>query len=423
MIDHPSWRLKFGLVCLLVCLSITSYFQRTSMSIAGPGIAREFSLTETELGSVYSAFLLGYTLLMIPGGWLADRLGARNVLGLVAVATAAFTAGTALVGLGPLGGASAAFVLLVIFRCALGVSTAPLYPAAARMNSNRIPAGNRALVQGWIAAGAGIGGALSPFLFPLIIARRGWRFAFAATGAATLVVALSWFLVTRTEATVSGLTQERSRPKTSWKSLLSNRQLILITLSYLLTCYFEYIFFYWTYYYLGEIRHASASQSAIFTSILFLAWTILAPVGGRVSDALSTRHGWQARRLTPILGLVLSAAVTVLGIELTNLTASALMLALALGFAAATDASFWAAAIEVGGRQSGAAGGILNTGGNLGGLIAPVLTPWIAARYGWSGGLYFGCFIVLVGASLWLVISPTKTALDKSFECETLNHI
>jgi ACS family glucarate transporter-like MFS transporter len=359
---------------------------------------------------------------MIPGGWLADRLGARNVLGLVAVAMSAFTAATAIVGFGLLGGTPAAFVLLVIIRCALGVSTAPFYPAAARMNSNRIPVENRALVQGWIAAGAGIGGALSPFLFPLIIAGWGWRFAFLATGAATLVVALCWFLVTRTEAPVSGLTQAQSRPKAPWKSLLSNRQLILITFSYFLTCYFEYIFFYWTYYYLGEIRHASASQSATFTSILFLAWLVLAPVGGLVSDSLSTRRGLQGRRLAPILGLVLSAAATVLGIELTDTTASALMLA-GLGIAAATDASFWAAAIEVGGTQSGAAGGILNTGGNLGVLIAPVLTPWIAARYGWSAGLYFGSFIVLVGASLWLVISPTNAALDKSFELKKLDHI
>ena len=187
-------------------------------------------------------------------------------------------------------------------------------------------------MQGWIAAGAGIGGALSPFLFPLLIARWGWRFAFAATGAATLVVALSWFLVTQTDAQLSDATQARSRPKAAWRSLLSNRQLILITLSYLATCYFEYIFFYWTYYYLGEIRHASARQSATFTSIMFLAWMVLAPVGGRVSDALSRRWGGQrGRRLTPIVGLVLSAVVTVIAIALTNTTASALMLALALG--------------------------------------------------------------------------------------------
>jgi MFS family permease len=406
-------RSTFGLVCLLVGLSVTSYFQRTSMSIAGPGMSRELGFTETELGSIYSAFLLGYTLLMIPGGWLADRLGARRVLGLVAVATAAFTSATALAGFGPLGVGSAAFVSLLIIRCALGVSTSPLYPAAARMNASRIPAENRALVQGWIAAGAGIGGALSPFIFPLVIARWSWRLAFVATGAATLVVAVIWFLVTRGDAPLSGTAQPRSRPRVPWRSLLCNRQLILITLSYLATCYFEYIFFYWTYYYLGEIRHASASQSAAFTSILFLAWMVLAPVGGFISDALSTRQGGQqGRRLAPILGLVLSAVATVIAIQLTNTTAAALMLALALGLAAATDASFWAAAIEVGGSQSGAAGGILNTGGNLGGLIAPALTPWIAARYGWSESLYFGCFVVLVGAALWFVISPAKAALD-----------
>jgi len=116
-------RSKFGLVCLLVGLRVTSYFQRTSMSIAGPGMALELGFTETELGTIYSAFLLGYTLLMIPGGWLADRLGARRVLGLVAIATGAFTSATALAGFGPFRGSFAAFASLLIIRCALGVST------------------------------------------------------------------------------------------------------------------------------------------------------------------------------------------------------------------------------------------------------------------------------------------------------------
>src|SRR5262245_858877 len=189
------------------------------MSIAGPGMARELGFTETELGSIYSAFLLGYTLLMIPGGWLADRLGARLVLGLVAVATAVFTSATALAGVGPLGGGSAVFVSLLIIRCALGVSSSPLYPAAARMNSSRIPAKSRALTQGWIAAGAGIGGALSPFIFSFLIAGWNWRLAFVATGAATLVVAVIWFLVTQGDAPLSSATQPRSRPMVSWKSL------------------------------------------------------------------------------------------------------------------------------------------------------------------------------------------------------------
>jgi len=57
-----------GIAALMVAFSVMSYFDRTIMSIAGPAIIREFGLSETEMGTVYSAFILSYALLMIPGG-------------------------------------------------------------------------------------------------------------------------------------------------------------------------------------------------------------------------------------------------------------------------------------------------------------------------------------------------------------------
>ena len=59
-------RVRIGIVCLMFGLSVMSYFDRTIMSIAGPGIMKEFQLSETGMGTVYSAFTLGYALLMIP---------------------------------------------------------------------------------------------------------------------------------------------------------------------------------------------------------------------------------------------------------------------------------------------------------------------------------------------------------------------
>ena len=56
----------------------------------------------------------------------------------------------------------------------------------------------------------------------------------------------------------------------------------------------------------------------------------------------------------------------------------------------------------------GAACGILNTGGNLGGFLAPVLTPLIASRFGWAGGLYFACFLVTIGMLTWLMVDPDR---------------
>jgi len=68
------------IVSLMVVFSVLSYFDRTLMSIAAPSITRQYGISETEMGAVFSAFLLSYALLMIPGGRLADRYGPRAVL-------------------------------------------------------------------------------------------------------------------------------------------------------------------------------------------------------------------------------------------------------------------------------------------------------------------------------------------------------
>ncbi len=396
---------------LLVLLSLMSYFQRTSMSIAGPAIGKQFSLSETQMGAVYSAFVLGYALCMIPGGWLADRFGPSRVIAAVALSTAVFTALIATLVVPGLAGIAPVLSALIAVRFLLGCGTAPLYPASARMNANWMPVERRAWVQGWIAAGAGIGGALSPLLFTWVIAKLGWPSAFLATAVGTIIIALLWIARTRDHPPFSANRPPPAPERVDWKTLLANRHLMLVTLSYVGTGYFEYIFFYWVFYYLGEIRHVGASQSAIFTTALFAAWAIMAPLGGRISDALVKRSGQKVgRRLVPIVGLTASAAFVFVGINLSSASATGVMLALALGLAAATDGPYWAAAIEVGAPQSGAAGGMMNTGGNVGGFLAPILTPWLAARFGWSAGLYFGCAVVLAAAMMWFWIDTTSSS-------------
>ena len=66
------------------------------MSVAGPDIIHEFGLSETQMGAVYSAFLLGYALMMIPGGYLSDRLGPWRTLIGMGFGAAVFTGFTAL---------------------------------------------------------------------------------------------------------------------------------------------------------------------------------------------------------------------------------------------------------------------------------------------------------------------------------------
>ena len=83
------------------------------------------------------------------------------------------------------------------------------------------------------------------------------------------------------------------------------------------------------------------------------------------------------------------------------------LLALSFGLASSSDGSFWAATIDAGQENVGAACGILNTGSNIGGFVAPVLTPFIASFAGWSAALYFACFVATLGAAIWFFVDAT----------------
>src|SRR5580700_10000220 len=119
------------LVALMIALSAMSYFDRTIMSIAGPTIMKEFSISETAMGSVYSMFLLSYTIFMTPGGWLTDLFGPRAVLTVSVLGTALLTGLTALCGNPGLGAIFGIVPSFLVVRFLFGVMAAPLYPATA----------------------------------------------------------------------------------------------------------------------------------------------------------------------------------------------------------------------------------------------------------------------------------------------------
>ena len=146
---------KFNIVALMALFSVMSYFDRTIMSVAGPGIIHEFGLSETQMGAVYSAFLLGYALMMIPGGHLTDRLGPWRTLIAMGFGAALFTGLTALGARPGLGSLLGIVPALVLVRFLVGVCTAPLYPACGRMNANWFPSTRQGLVWGLVAGGAG----------------------------------------------------------------------------------------------------------------------------------------------------------------------------------------------------------------------------------------------------------------------------
>ena len=77
--------------------------------------------------------------------------------------------------------------------------------------------------------------------------------------------------------------------------------------------------------------------------------------------------------------------------------AAVVCLSLAFGLASFCEGPFWATVTAMAGERVGGASSILNCGAQVGGFLAPILTPMIASAAGWKWGLYTGCFVALSG--------------------------
>jgi ACS family glucarate transporter-like MFS transporter len=399
------------LVGLMFAFSVMSYFDRTIMSIAGPRIMTEFGIAPTQMGGIYSAFILGYFLFMIPGGHLADRLGPRVTLGLMGSAAALFTGLTALSGKPGLGAYIGVIPAFIAIRFCMGVGTAPLYPACGRMGMHWIPGIHQARVQAFIIAGSSLGSAVSPIVFSWLMTRYLWRDSFWIAAGATAALALVWVLYARDSPRhrVAPLRIVRKPHSGSWFRLMADRNLSLLTLAYFTLNYFDFIFFYWIYYYFSEVRHMGYSESARYTSGLFLTMLVMMPLGGWISDRLTAAYGPSVgRRMVPGMALTLAGLLLFVGTKTPGSISTVTLLSLAIGFASCCEGPFWSLAIDVGGPRVGTACGILNFGGNLGGFFAPILTPYIASRAGWSWGLHTGSLIVIIGVIACYLIDPSR---------------
>jgi nitrate/nitrite transporter NarK len=74
------------------------------------------------------------------------------------------------------------------------------------------------------------------------------------------------------------------------------------------------------------------------------------------------------------------------------------------------EGAFGAAIMNVARTDVAAAWGVLNTGGNAGGIIAQPLVGFLTNGGVWGGAFITGSVFALVAAGLWLWIDPARRA-------------
>jgi MFS family permease len=391
-----NWRI----VPMLMVVVSLAHFNRISISVAGAEkILPAGLISETRMGLIYSAFLLLYTVCMIPGGWFIDRYGPRAAWMVLCFGSAAGAALTGLAGWLFTEGLGL-FMALLLVRSLMGLTNAPLHPGGARLVANWVPPSGVAQANGLVAGSACGGIAVTYFVFGNLIDQFGWPQAFLVASGATLVVALIWCL-TAADDPGEKTTNNKTGPE-NFTPLLRNRGLLCLTLSYGMVGYFQYLFFYWAEYYFETVLKLPKEVGRWYSTYLTLAMGGGMVLGGRLTDLAKARLGLRlGLAVVPVGGLLLAAAGSAVGALAEGRGWTLAGFAVAMAAVGSTEGSFWTTAVHIGGRRGGTAAAILNTGGNGFGLVAPVLTPLIARQYGWNAGLLLASGVCVAGALLW----------------------
>ena len=421
-----SGRVRWLLIGWVFVLSAVSYLDRVNISIAGKFLAQEFQLDNVRLGNVFSAFILGYAVFQAPGGRLADRFGPRRVLAIGVLWWGVFTA---LTGLVP-AGAALSLVMLLTVRFVLGLGEAVMYPASNRLVARWIPTGERGLANGFIFAGVGVGAGVTPPLITYLLETHGWRFAFFVCAVIGSLAAIVWYVIARDgpeeHPWVSREEAEHIRAglppvapsgapaaQLRWGTILRDRNVLALTLSYATFGYAAYIFFSWFFIYLNSVRGLNLRASGYYAMLPFLAMAVCSPLGGWIGDRVSRVRGPRAgRRLVAVWGMALAAVFIGLGVRVQSAELASVVLAGGAGALYLSLSSFWSVTADLGGASAGSVSGVMNMGNQVAGAITASLSPWIADRFGWNASFLVAAGLCALGSVVWLGVDPERPLRD-----------
>ena len=406
---------------LVVAAYMITYMDRVNLATAVPVIQKEMGFSMVTIGWIFASFRWGYAFFQIPGGWLGDRIGGRRALALVVSWWSIFTSLTAFAWNATSMG---------VCRFFFGMGEAGAFPIATRSLSGWMLPTERGFAQGITHAASRLGAALTPALVVMIMIRFGWRAPFFVFGFIGLGWSAVWYWYYRDtpaehrfissaerrliEDSV-GVRHARARA-VPWRAILRSPSLWTLSLMYFCYGYSIDIYLDWFPKYLNDHRGFNLTQMGLYASLPLLAGAVGDFLGGSISDRCARRFGnlKVARRAVILVGFLL-AALFILPATLTeHSTASVLYSCVAVFGLEITVGVSWAIPLDIGGDYAGSVASIMNTFGNLGSALSPVLLAYLVRFYGWNVPFLLCSLLCVAGALFSLGVNA-----DRKIICES----
>ncbi len=326
------WRVRWVMFGYMFAFAFVIYLQRTSFSVTAVQMMPELGISQVELGWLFTAYLIVYTVFQLPGGIFGEWLGARKALVITGLVGFAAAMATPLVPLLLTG--SAMLLALLVARIALGLAHAPLFAVSTGVFESWFPVGHWGLPNGLQTSGLQFGSAAATPLNAVLMQDYGWKNALLWTSAPALLLVLLWSWYGRNSpaehprvskeelAELQGNAVAHPAAGINRRDLLrvlANKDILLLAISYMIMNYVFYMLATWSFLYLVQERHLSVLESGWLASLPFIAAGVGAGIGGKVTDALAARYGPRiGYRAEPVVTLPLGGLLLFAGVESGN---------------------------------------------------------------------------------------------------------
>ncbi len=395
-----------AMLCMLFAIM---YLDRVNISAAAASLKEHFELTNTQLGVAFSAFSWAYLASVLFGGWGARKYGAKVTLFVCVIIVGLGTTATGLIG--GLGSLFAA-------RLLVGLGEGPAFPAATQAMRNWYPAHRFGYIQGITHSASRLGAAIAPPVVAWIIAWSDWRTSFLICGAAAIVWAGLWWLyfmedprehpdvAARHLENLTVSLPDRAARIPLW---ILTRRMFPVTIVMFTYGWSYWVFVSWLPLYFMNQHHTDLKQSALLTSIPFLAGLIGNTAGGIGSDLILKRTGRHrlARCGIVAVSLIGTASCLLPCLFIHDLGIVVTLLAAAMFFLELTIAPMYAIPMDISKEYAGLGSAYIIMGVAIAGIISPVVFGWLIDLTGsWNVPLATAIAILLIGAASVGVLRP-----------------
>jgi MFS transporter, ACS family, D-galactonate transporter len=410
---------RWKIFLLLLFLIAINYIDRASLSVAMPLIAKEFNLDPTTQGMILSSFFWTYAFMQVPGGMLADKFKPRIIIAGSTIGWGFFQA---------IAGASTSWVMLLLTRLGLGATEAPIYPAGGKLNAIWMTQNERARGATLLDGGAPLGAALGAIIIAWLIATfESWRAAFLVAGVSTILCGvLAWWYIRNTprehpsvderEACFIEAAHSKEDAQTpasrggGWSAYFRFRSVWLMCCGWM---FFNTVFYgllTWMPTYLFKVHGFDIKALGGASFIIFFAGFIGELVGGLIGDAWRAGGGTLNLVFRSLFGFAsLIATLSVFAVAYVHDPVIVVVLLSTTLFFLRWCGMYWAIPSMLATRdRAGFLGGCMNLGGNIAGIMVPIIVGLIVQ----ITGSYFLALMFFAAAGVALF--ACSSAIDYS---------